>query len=201
MKDPGKILTKEPGMGMKGLLFAMAIPAALITSTMFYSVEQLNTAGEREAILLDSLAELREIAPKTVTTFDTLLQLDTVTIAGHDTVLQKDTVIERVEITQQAVQSLTGVWPEKVELLASNPDREILIRMALRRFPGQEGLEKQLRAKGYFRLNPRSSTPTTPSGTADGPALRDRREMLSRSARVVARDQPVFIILNPLQAI
>jgi hypothetical protein len=199
MKDPGKILTKEPGMGMKGLLFAMAIPAALITSTMFYSVEQLNTAGVREAVLLDSLAELRDIAPKTVTTFDTLLQLDTVTIAGHDTVLQKDTVIKRVEIPQQAAQSLTGVWGDKVELLASNPDREILIRMALRRFPGQEGLENQLRAKGYFRLNPRSSTPETTPGTLDGPLLRDRPDRHSRSARVANSNLPVFIILNPLQ--
>jgi hypothetical protein len=195
MKDPGQILAKQPGMGMKGLIFAMAIPAALITSTMFYSVEQLNTAGEREAMLMDSVAALRSIAPKTITTFDTLLKSDTITIAGHDTVLQKDTVIRREVIEHRAEQSLTGVWGDRVELLASNADREMLIRTALKRYPGQDGLESQLRSKGYFRLNPRTAT----SSTTDAPAIRDRRETLSRSARVATSPMPVFIILNPLK--
>lgn len=194
MKDPRQILAKQPGMGLKGLLFAMAIPAALVTSTMFYSVDQLNTAGKREAILTDSLAELRSIAPKTVTTFDTLVRSDTVTIAGRDTVIEKDTVVKRVLVQQQAEQSLTGVWADRVEQLASNADREVLIRMALRRYPGQEGMEASLRSKGYFRLNPRATTTST-----EVPTTRDRRETLSRSTRIAVSSAPVFVILNPLK--
>lgn len=198
MKDPGKIIAQSQGLGITGLLLAMAIPAALIVSTMFYSVDQLNIAGEREAKLSDSLNMYRAMAPAAVISFDTILQRDTVQIAGRDTVIQKDTVISTVKIPSETHNTLVGVWPDSITQLASHTDREALIKVALRRYPGYRTMEKELRAKGYFRLaGARSEASSSSEGTSSREnAVRERSRMMITSSKT----NPVFIVLNPLKS-